>query len=664
MEELTNESNLEEAEQQIPLPSHFPYPGVPVTMDGSQAVVAVETKIASGAAAYPITPATNMGVGFQQAVADGVKNVWGETLVFVEPESEHSAASACEGFALTGGRVSNFTAGQGLILMKEVLYTICGKRLPMVFQIGARALTHHALNVHAGHDDVMGVADTGWGMLFARSVQEVSDFSLIARKTSEESFTPFFNIQDGFLTTHTVETLCSPEVDLIKIYLKAPHETLTNFMDPKRPVMSGTVQNQDAYMKGKVAQRKYYENIAGILKQNFLKFYELTGRKYGLVDSYRLEDADLAFVGMGSFMETAMAAVDWLRQKQKLKIGVLSVLSYRPFPALEVVHALKNVHVISVLERLDDSMSLENPLARDIKAAFCNALAGELHYPRLTGIPIIQHGSGGLGGRDVRVSDFLAIVDNMKKGIYGKTRYCVGIKHEDALYYDKNEPDVRPEGSFSVRGHSIGGYGSITTNKIIASVCGDLFGLKVQAFPKYGAEKKGLPTSYFLTIAHDTLRFHQELNRVEAVVINDLNAFLQPEILRGLRSGGTLMIQLEKNDFQTLRKKIPAPIGKEIIERRIKCFALDAEGIAKQMGSDPDLIQRMQGIVLLGVFLKVTPIASRKGMNYEELMSGVERIIRKYFGKRGEKVVSDNLTAIKRGYKEVLEVPRNILGEK
>ena len=143
----------------------FVYPGIATTSDGAGCVVWVETHITHGACAYPITSSTTMGTGYQTEYSNGKKNLWGDMLVFVQPESEHSAASTCEGFALAGGRVTNFTSGQGLVLMKEVLYTISGKRLPVVFHIGARALTSHSLNVHAGHDDVMSVADCGWGIL-------------------------------------------------------------------------------------------------------------------------------------------------------------------------------------------------------------------------------------------------------------------------------------------------------------------------------------------------------------------------------------------------------------------------------------------------------------------------------------------------------------------
>src|SRR5438094_7115558 len=200
----------------------FQYPGIPTTCDGAEAVVHAEIRISQAAGAYPITSSTTMGGGFNASVMNGGKNLWGDTLMFFEPESEHSAASVCEGFAVAGGRVTNFTSGQGLVLMKEVLYTISGKRLPVVMNIGARALTSQGLNVHAGHDDVMSVADCGWGMILGRNAQEAGDFCLISRRAAEASQTPFFNVQDGFLTTHTVETVRLPESAFMKEYIGSP----------------------------------------------------------------------------------------------------------------------------------------------------------------------------------------------------------------------------------------------------------------------------------------------------------------------------------------------------------------------------------------------------------------------------------------------------------
>src|ERR1700757_419395 len=262
----------------------YEYPGIPTTCDGAEAVVHVEVHVAQGAGAYPITSSTTMGGGFNASVMNGAKNLWGDPLMFFEPESEHSAASVCEGFAVAGGRVTNFTSGQGLVLMKEVLYTIAGKRLPVVMNIGARALTSQGLNVHAGHDDVMSVADCGWGMLFARNAQEAGDFCLICRRAAEASQTPFFNVQDGFLTTHTVETVRLPEPPFMKEFVGDPKARLTNMMDTANPMMSGVVQNQDSYMKGKLAQRWYYDRIDPILDEAFELFYQNTGRRYDVVE--------------------------------------------------------------------------------------------------------------------------------------------------------------------------------------------------------------------------------------------------------------------------------------------------------------------------------------------------------------------------------------------
>src|SRR3954453_21244051 len=279
------------------------YPGIATTCDGAEAVVHVEVAISQAAGAYPITSSTTMGGGFNAAAMNGRKNLWGDTLIFFEPESEHSAATVCEGFAVAGGRVTNFTSGQGLVLMKEVLYVISGKRLPVVMNIGARALTSQGLNVHTGHDDVVGVADCGWGVLYARNAQEAGDMALIARRVAEDTETPFLNVQDGFLTTHTIENVRLPEPDLMKMYVGAPGTRLRNLMDPQVPLMSGVVQNQDSYMKGKIAQRRYYDVVLAALNTAMEEFGELTGRRYAPVMPYRLEDAEYAIVGHGCMME-------------------------------------------------------------------------------------------------------------------------------------------------------------------------------------------------------------------------------------------------------------------------------------------------------------------------------------------------------------------------
>ena len=639
----------------------FPFSGIPATADGSEAVVWVETRITQGACAYPITPSTNMGGGYQMAVANGQRNLWDEPLAFLELESEHSSASTCEGFAVAGGRVANFTSGQGLILMKEVLYVIAGKRLPAVFHIGARALTSQGLNIHAGHDDVMGVADCGWGMLFARNVQEAADLALIARRIAEESETPFFNIQDGFLTTHTIESLRLPELELMKQFVGDPNgeHRLRNLMDPAHPIMSGVVQNQDSYMKGKIAQRYFYERIPPIMKRVMGEFHTLTGRHYGMIDADKLDDAEYALVGMGSLVETATATAKYLREQEGVKVGTLHVTSFRPFPGAEIVEALKETKAIAVIERMDNPIAQSNPLTAEIKAAFADALSGAPGYPKIDHAPVIYSGSAGLGSRDIRPGDFVAVVDHMHTN--KRQRFFVlGIEHPLSLPVEK-EPDVRPKGAFSMRGHSVGGYGSVTTNKVIATIVGDLFGLKVQAYPMYGSEKKGLPTTYFLTVAEEPIRAHAELRHVDFVPLNNVNAFNLGNPLSGLVPGGAVFIQHSSRDTRQIWSTIPADARKFIQANHIRVLALDAVKVAQEVASQRQLVQRMQGIVLLGVFLRVAPFVRERGLSDAEVDATVEKSLRKFFGKRGEKVVQENLAAVRRGRSEVLEVPRDVM---
>ncbi len=639
----------------------FPYPGTPSTSDGTGMVVWVESHITQGACAYPITPSSNMGEGYADEVSNGKKNLWGETLVFLEPESEHSSASACEGYAAAGGRVTNFTCGQGLILMKEVLYTIAGKRLPAVFHIGARALTSQSLNIHSGHDDVMGVADAGWGILFARNAQEIADLALIARRAAEDSSTPFLNCQDGFLTTHTVESVLLPEPELMERFVGPPGAKLSSIIDPTQPVMSGVVQDMDSYMMGKIAQREFYDRVPAALQKAMDEYYELTGRRYDMVMPYRLEDAQYAIVGMGSAMDTAVATVDYLRDKKGLPVGLLTVTAFRPFPGPQIVEALKHLKAFSIVEKMDNPLGQSNPLTAEIKAAFADAIGGQPGYPAVKRIPTIYSGCAGLGSRDVRPGHIVAVFENMRKKD-GKRFFTLNVDHPTALPIVE-DPDVRPPQSFSMRGHSVGGFGAITTNKIIASISSDLFGLNAQAYPRYGAEKKGLPTSYYLTLARDIIRPHCEQKYVEFVPVHDVRAFRTGNPLAGLAEKGTLFIQTDKTRPEELWADIPEGARATIREKSLRVLALDTAKIAEEVATSPDLVQRMQGIVLLGIFLRYTPFLKEAKVSDEELFKRIEKSLRKYFGGRGERVIQDNLECVRRGFNEVFEIPPKVMAK-
>jgi len=434
---------------------------------------------------------------------------------------------------------------------------------------------------------------------------------------------------------------------------------LRNLMDPKHPIMSGVVQNQDSYMKGKIAQRYFYDRIPLIMKRVMDEFYTLTGRRYGAIDGYALDDAEYAIVGMGSLVETATATAKYLGNHAGVKIGTLHVTSFRPFPGAEIVEQLKHLKAIAVIERMDNPAAQSNPLTAEIKAAFADALSGAPGYPKIERAPVIYSGAAGLGSRDIRPGDFTAVLGHLREN-NAQRFFVLGIDHPLTLPTEP-EPDVRPNGAFSMRGQSVGGYGSVTTNKVIATIVGDLFGLKVQAYPMYGSEKKGLPTTYFLTVADETVRAHTELRHVDFAPLNSANAFNLGNPLSGLVPGGTVFINHASPDPRQIWSSIPVAAREFIVANQIRVLALDAVKLAQEVASQPELAQRMQGIVLLGVFLRVAPFIRTRGLSDAEVDAAVEKSLRKFFGKRGEKVVQENLKAVRRGRNEVIEISHEVM---
>jgi pyruvate-ferredoxin/flavodoxin oxidoreductase len=618
-------------------------------LDGSEAIASVETRISEIACAYPITPSTTMAAIFQAAVAEAQPNLWGTPLRFVELESEHSSASAAEGAALAGARVTNFTAGQGLVLMKEVLFVISGKRLPVVFHIGARALTSQALNIHAGHDDVMAVADTGWGILFARNAQEAADLTAIARRVAESTEIPFFVVQDGFLTTHTMESMRLPEDELLRAFVGDPRARIRRWFDPAAPLMTGVVQNQDSYMKGRIGQRAFYDRLPGQLDAAFAEWAALTGRRYGGVDAYRTEGATEIVVAMGTIADTATAVVDHLRSRGR-PVGCVAVTSFRPFPAEALWAALRDARAVAVIERTDEPAAFDNPLIREVKAVLFDHAAEGVMVPRVRSV------SAGLGSRDVAPGDLAAVFDWLADhGAPETQRYAtLGIRHPSALL--AQPLDLRPAGSFSLRGHSIGGFGSVTTNKLVAAMVGGLFGLQVQAYPRYGSEKKGLPTSFYLTVASERIRLHGELDTVDFVSLHDVAAFRQGDPLRGLVDGGTVFVSSSEPSPQVIWSSIPSEARAEMLVRRIRLMALDTAGLARSRAPRPELVVRMQGVALVGVFLRVTPFAATAGIGRDELLAALRPHLVRFFGKRGGRVVNGNLDLVAAAYDGVVDV--------
>jgi len=411
--------------------------------------------------------------------------------------------------------------------------------------------------------------------------------------------------------------------------------------------MSGVVENQDAYMKGRIGQRAFYDRLPSVLDAAFADWARLTGRRYAAVDAYRTTDADEIVVAMGTIADTAMAVVDALRESGR-RVGSVAVTSFRPFPEAALAEVLRGARAVGVIERTDEPAAADNPLTRETKAALYGAATDR--GPRVLSV------SAGLGSRDVAPGDVAAVFDWLAGvGPGGPARHAVlGIRHPLALA--STGLDATPRGAYAVRGHSIGGLGSVTTNKLLASLVGELFGKHVQAYPRYGSEKKGLPTTFFLTIADEPIRTHAELRRVDFVPVHGTAAFSVARPLEGLVDGGTVFVQSALGDADAIWASIPETARTEIEARDIRVVALDTAGLARAHAPRPDLVVRMQGVALAGVFLRVAPFAAAADLDRGTLMSAVRRQLVRFFGKRGGRVVDANLAVIEAAYDGVIDV--------
>jgi pyruvate-ferredoxin/flavodoxin oxidoreductase len=687
------------------------FPGVAEALDGGSAVVAMETAASEAAGAYPITPSTQMGEGWAAAVAAGTPNVNGRRLLFFEPEGEHAAAAVTAGMSMVGLRAANFSSGQGIAYMHESLYAAVGKRLTYVLNVAARAITKHALNVHAGHDDYHCVDDTGFFQLFAKDVQEAADLNLIAHRIAELSLNPGIVAQDGFLTSHVIESVRLPERELIREYLGDPSDLIDSptpaqklvFGERRRripemydfdyPAMLGVVQNQDSYAQGIAAQRPFYfDHVGELAEVAMAEFAALTGRRYERAIGYRMDDAEYVLAGQGSVVTNAEAVADWMRKEKGIRVGVLNLTMFRPFPADLVADLLRGKKGVTVLERTDQPLAVDPPLLRELRAALGQAMengrarATHLPLPHRTlpavapdEVPDFFSAGFGFGSRDLQPGDLVATVENMLPGAARRRQFYLGVDfirkgtrlpklqiwqeqlldaypHLATLSLESaGDLDLLPPGAVALRMHSVGGWGAITTGKNLALTCFELLGLRVKANPKYGSEKKGQPTTFFATLSDEPVRLNAELKHVHVVLSPDPNVFRHSDPLAGLAPGGVFVIQSDQPP-EDLWKSLPAKARKTITEKKIRLFALDGFRIAGDEASDAELRYRMQGAAFMGAFFRTTPLAERHGLDEARLMEGIRAQLQKKFGKLGDRVVEDNVRVIRRGYDEVTEV--------
>ncbi|WP_083633782.1 2-oxoacid:acceptor oxidoreductase family protein [Rhodoferax antarcticus] len=696
------------------------YPGIRDAVDGNTAVIHVEREASDAAGSYPITPSTQMGEYWAEEVAAGHLNISDRPLIFVEPESEHAAAGVTAGMSMTGLRATNFSSGQGIAFMHESLYATVGKRLPYVLNIGCRAITKASLNVHAGHDDYHCIDDTGFIQVLAKNATEAADLNLIARKVAELSLTPAIVGQDGFLTTHLIESALLPERALVAEFLGRPDDLIDTptpaqamLYGPKRrripaiwdvdvPMVSGTVQNQDAYMQSVAGQRPYFfDHIGPLTDQCMAEYAQLTGRSYQRVSTWTAEDADYLILGMGSMVVQAEAVADYLRVTRKLKVGVVNLTMFRPFPGDLLGHVLRGKKGVAVLERTDQPLAEDLPLMREIRATLSkcqeNAQAAadrsstkdpQPPYPGYATIaagemPRLYSGCYGLGSRDLQPEGLIGAFENMLPQGPRRPFFYLSVDfardplnpkdelHQEAFQaaYPRlrelsvrgsENPNLMPAGAITVRMHSIGGWGAITTGKNLAMTLFDLLGYDIKANPKYGSEKKGQPTTYYLSAAPQPIRVNSEYVHLDVVLSPDPAVFGHSNPLAGLRKGGVFIIQ--SNLGKTTWGAFPAWAQKHIVEQDIRVFYLDAFQIAREEAGSAELMLRMQGNAFQGAFFAASPVCANAGLNEETLFGAIEKQLQAKFGGKGGRVVQNNLTVVKRGYVETHEITDKPLG--
>ena len=694
-------------QQTKPKTGTFKYPGIRVAMDGNSTAIACERESSDAAGAYPITPSTQMGEYWAEAAATGHINISGRPLIFIEPEGEHAAAAVTAGLSMSGLRAANFSSGQGIAYMHESLYAAVGKRLTYVLNMGTRAMTKATLNVHAGHDDYHCIDDTGFFQMFAKNAQHVADLNIIAHRIAEQALNPGIVAQDGFLTTHLIESLLLPERELIAEFLGRPDDIIDTptaaqriiYGDTRRRipelwdvdnlVMAGAVQNQDSYMQSVAAQRPFFfEHIQSIADESFEAFYQLTGRRYARTLGYRTEDAEYLIIGQGSVIPSAEVVADYLRDSRGIKVGVVDLVMFRPFPADQLSELMRGRKGIVVLERVDQPLAADLPLMRELRATVSKCIENgqddkHIPWPTLASydgkhdIPFLYSGSFGLGSRDLQAEGLIAAVENMlpegnkrkqfylgidflhdipftpKQEIYQQTlQHAYPHLKELALHGSEN-PNLMPEASITVRFHSVGGWGAISTGKNLAMTLLELLGYHIKANPKYGSEKKGQPTTYYLSAAPEPIRMNCEYFYVDVVLSPDPNVFNHTNALAGLKDNGVFIIQSELTAPEQVWANIPANYQKIIAEKNIQVFYLDAFKVAREEATDPELELRMQGNVFQGAFFAASGIMQRHDLNEEGLLVAIKDQLQHKFGAKGARVVEDNLRAVKRGFDEI-----------
>ncbi|QJA05674.1 pyruvate ferredoxin oxidoreductase [Thermosulfurimonas marina] len=345
-------------------------------------------------AAYPITPQTHIVEHLSELVANGELDA-----EYITVESEHSAMSACLGSVATGARTFTSTSSQGLALMHEILFIAPALRLPVVMVVANRALSA-PISIWNDHGDIMAERDIGWIQTFAENGQEAVDLVYHAFRVAEDRrvmFPAIVNI-DGFTLSHMIEPIELPDQEQVDQYL--PPFKPRYKLDPRKPISMGPVGIPEIYMEAKKAQDEAFKNAYKVIVKAWDEFEKVFGRRYHPIETYRMEDAEVALLIMGSLAETAMTAVDRMREAGK-RVGLVRIRLWRPFPLRDFVRAVKGVKMLAVIDRALSPGATGGPVATEVRSALY----------QVPGRPRVVNFIAGLGGRDVTVEDFEEMAD-------------------------------------------------------------------------------------------------------------------------------------------------------------------------------------------------------------------------------------------------------------
>ncbi len=612
-----------------------------ITCDGNQAAAHISYMFSEVAAIYPITPSSTMAEYVDEWAAQGRKNIFGETVLVEEMQSEAGAAGAVHGSLQAGALTSTYTASQGLLLMIPNMYKIAGELLPCVFHVSARTLASHSLCIFGDHQDVMACRQTGFAMLAEGSVQEVMDLAGVAHLSTLKSRVPFLNFFDGFRTSHEIQKIEMLENDDLAPLVD--QEALSEFrqraLTPERPVARGMAENPDTFFTHRESCNPYYDAVPAIVEEYMKKISEITGRNYGLFDYYGAADADRVIIAMGSVTECIRETIDYLA-KQGEKVGLVAVHLYRPFSAKHFMAAVpKSAKIITVLDRTKEPGANGDPLFLDVKEVFY----GQADAPKIIA------GRYGLGSKDTTPAQILAVYENMQLS-EPKDHFTVGIV-DDITFTSlpqKEEVAVGGEGMFEAKFYGLGADGTVGANKNSVKIIGETTNKRCQAYFSYDSKKSGGFTCSHLRFGDNPIRSTYLVNTPNFVACH-VQAYLNMyDVTRGLQKNGTFLLNTIWEGDE-LAANLPNKVKAYLAKNNVKVYYINATKIAQEIG-----LGNRTNTILQSAFFRITGV-----IPVEKAVEEMKHFIVKSYGKKGEDVVNKNYAAVDRGgeYKELTVDP-------